>query len=446
MTTDVITKRIKVEISADGYSAYVVAVEPDLLPADIQNALATSGVIFGLDPRAPFDALNAIGQPVLAASGTHHVDGSDGRIEINLSHERTPAEIKFGITNIREGEIFGAIVKPTNGSAGLDVFGRQTRQQRGKPALVLAGQNIKQIDTDDRIKLAATADGNLKISNSSVEIVPEYIIHGDIEYSDGDLEFVGTLKVLGDVKGNCRLKVGHNLCVEGSVEDASIMAGGDAVIKGSFVGRGYGLIRAAGNVSVHVILNQTIEAGGSITITKESVNAHLIASDSIEARAAIIMGGTVTAANKIQVRTLGGELYSTTRVRLGMRELVNEELAAINKDIELHGKVTAELKSEMYTLVRDKINGNAFDEEKAERLKALQDKLREQNDIIAQLKKKDVSALEVNRKQCPKLSVLGTIHQSVTAEIRGVRLPLKQSYTNVVFEESNNEIIRTRNL
>ena len=74
---------------------------------------------------------------------------------------------------------------------------------------------------------------------------------------------------------------------------------GIGIFAESFVGRGDGLIRAAGNVEVHVVLNQMIEAGGAITIMKESVNAHLIAADEVYGKFAVIIGGIITAGNRI---------------------------------------------------------------------------------------------------------------------------------------------------
>ncbi|HQT92328.1 MAG TPA: FapA family protein, partial [Candidatus Kryptobacter bacterium] len=254
--------------------------------------------------------------------------------------------------------------------------------------------------------------------------------------------------ITGDVKGSGSLKVKHDLFVQGSVEDAKIIAEGSVTVTGSFVGRGDGLIRARGNVAVNVVLNQMVEAGESVIIGKESVNAHLIASDSILATKAIIMGGTVAAGEKIEVHTLGGELYSTTRVKLGLTELLNEDMTAIDKEIELQTKSIDHLKNEVYVLVRDRIDGNNnFTAEKADQLKILQGKLQRQNEYVKELNaKKQETVVEMSRKRSPKLTVLGTIHPSVAAEINGVRLSLKQSYNNVTFEELRNEIIRTKNL
>ncbi len=447
METEVISKGIKIEVAEDASAAFVVVSDPELLPSDVQAALEANGVVFGVDDAAPSDAIKNVGQRVLAASAIKCIDGTNGRLEILSLRERTPAEIKFGITNVYAGETLAFIHNPTAGSPGKDVFGREIKQCPGKPAGLLVGPSVKQTILEDRTKLDAGVDGNLKFGGNTIEIIPEHIIREDIDYSDGELDFAGSLKILGDVKGSCCLNVKHNILIQGSVEDARLIAGGDVTIKGSFVGRGDGLIRAAQNVEVHVVLNQMIEAGGSITVTKECVNAHLIATDSIIARSAIIMGGVVTAGNEIEVRTLGGELYSTTRVKLGIQELLNEDLNAVNKEIELQSKSTADLKSEIYVLVRDRMDGNDFSQEKSERLKFLQAKLRVQNELINKLaEKKDATSREIVRKRSPKLIVLGTIHQSVVVEINRVGFGLKQGYSNVTFEESKDEIIRTRNL
>jgi uncharacterized protein (DUF342 family) len=442
-----IQRGVKVEVSSDGYEAYVTAEEENLQPIDIQAALEAYGIVYGVDSKAIIEAPANRGSRVLVATGSRHEDGKDAWFEVVKNREESPENEKFGIRNIYAGETIGIIHKSTAGSVGVDVYGRKVQPKEGKKINIFAGPNVKRIETDDQIIFEATADGNLRLSSSSVEVITEHVIRGDVDYSDGEIEFAGTLKIYGDVKGSGNLRVKHDVFIQGSVEDAKIISGGNVTVKGSFVGRGDGLIKAAGNVDVYVVLNQMVEAGGSITVIKEAVNAHLIAVNEIYGKTATVMGGIVAAGNKIEVRTLGGELYSTTKVRLGMQELLGEDLKAIEKEIEIQSRATEEIKSQIYLLVRDRIDGNNFTSEKADHLKLLQSKLKEMNEVINQLNaKKQETSVEMSRKRSPKLVVTGTIHQSVVAEINGVRFALKQSYNNVTFEESKGEIVRTKNL
>jgi uncharacterized protein len=442
-----LSRKINIEVSDDGYEAYATIDEPDLQLADIQAALEANGIVYGIDQKACLDAISVPGQRVLVASGARHDDGKDGFFEESGNHEESETEKKFGIRNVYIGDAIGVVHKPTAGSVGVDVFGRKVQPRQGRATNVFTGPNIKRIGTDDDTRLEAAADGDLRIGKASIEIVPEHVIHEDIDYSDGELEFAGSLRITGDVKGSGKLRVKHDVFVQGSVEDAEIIAGGNVTVTGSFVGRGDGLIRAGESVQVNVVLNQMIEARGTIRIGKESVNARLIAGEAVIAPKGIIMGGTVTAGDKVETWTLGGELYSITKVKLGLRELLNADMGAIDKEIEIQTKSVEQLKNEIYILVRDRIDNNNFTAEKAEQLKALQAKLQSQNDLIKELSsKKQVTTVEMSRKRSPKLTVFATIHQSVVAEINGVRVPLKQSFNNVTFEELKNEIIRTKNL
>lgn len=441
-----IAKKIGVEVSKDSYEAYVVVEEPELQPADVQAALEANGVVYGVENDAIIEALGNIGNKVLVASGSRHSDGKDGWFERITSDRETEGEKNFGITNIYAGEVIGVIHKPVPGSVGVDVLGRKVQPKQGKVVNIFSGANVKRTETEERITLEATADGNLKISNANIEITTDFTIRQDVDYSDGELQIAGSLRIFGDVKGSGSIKVKHDVHIQGSVEDAKIIAGGNVTIKGSFVGRGDGLIRAGGNVEVSVVLNQMVQAGGLITLTKESVNAHLIASDKVVADRAIIMGGVVTAGNEIRVRSLGGETYSTTKVKLGAGELFTEDMKVIDKDIQILTKVSEQVKNEIYLLVRDRIDGNNFTAEKANQLKRLQNKVQETNEAVKQLTtKKQETSMEMNRRRTPKLIALGTIHESVVVEINGVRSALKQSYNNVTIQESNNEIIHTKN-
>ncbi len=440
-------KTIGTEISSDGYEAYVIVEDRSVQLSEVEAALESSGVVYGIEKNTLVEAIENPGRRVVVATGSRHTDGTDGWFERTESRPETDSERKFGIRSINAGETIGVIHKRTQGSVGVDVFGRKVQPKQGKQFNIFTSSNIKRKELDSQTVLEAVADGNLKIDSASIEIVPDLVIRQDVDYSDGEIEFAGSLRIIGDVKGSGSLKVKHNVHVQGSVEDAKIISGGDVTVKGSFVGRGDGLIRAKGNIEISVILNQMVESGGSITITKESVNAHLIAYDVIDAPHAVIMGGTIVAGNKIEVQTLGGEHYSTTKVRLGSKELLTEGNLAIDKEIELQKKVCEKLKNEIYLLVRDRIDGNNFTSEKEENLKLAQNKLQEVAGLLKALAdKKNEAVADLSKKKCPKLVILKTVHQSVVIEINGVRLGLKQSFDNVTFEESKNEIVRTKNI
>jgi uncharacterized protein (DUF342 family) len=438
---------IEAEISSDCYEAYIVVKDKNTQLSAIEAALESNGVVYGIDGNAMVEAIENPGRRVMVAAGSRHTDGADGWFERKENRPATDSEQKFGITNINAGETIGIIHKRTPGSIGVDVFGRKVLPKQGAHLNIFTSPNIKRTESDAQIVLEAAADGNLKIGSASIEIVPELVIRQDVDYSDGEIEFAGSLRIVGDVKGSGNLKVKHDVFIQGSVEDAKIISGGSVTVKGSFVGRGEGLIRAKGNVEVSVVLNQMVESGGSITISKESVNAHLIAGDTINATRAVIMGGTIVAGNKIEVQTLGGEHYSTTKVRLGTTELLAEGNLAIDKEMELQKKVCENLKNEIYLLVRDRIDGNNFTSEKDAQLKISQNRIQEITGLLKSLAdKKNGAAVEVSKKKSPKLVILSTVHQSVVIEINGVRLGLKQSFKSVTFEESKNEIVRTKNL
>ncbi len=441
------SRRIRIEVSNDSYEAYVTVDERDPQLSDIQAALEANGIVYGIDLKELLTGISMPGRRVLVATGTRHTDGIDGFFVEARGRTGWEAKNRFGIRNFYAGDTVGVIHKPTTGIVGIDIYGRKVQPKQGRPMNMLTGPNIKRIETEDEIRLEAAADGNLSVGEASIDIIGEHTVHGDIDYSDGELEFAGTLRITGDVKGSSRLKVKHDVHVQGSVEDAEIIAGGNVTVEGSFVGRGDGTIRAGGNADVRVVLNQMIEARGSVTIGKESVNARIIAANSIFAKNAIIMGGMMTAGEKIEVQTLGGDLYPTTKVKLGLEELLIEDASAIDKEIEIQTKSIDRLKNGIYILVRDRIDSKNFTAEKLNQLKALQAELQRQNESVKHLNgKKQQKAVEISRKRRPRLTVLGTVHQSVTAEINGVRIPLKQSATNVTFEELRNDIIRTKNL
>ncbi len=328
----------RIEISSDNYEACAIVDDPTTQLSQIEALLESNGVVYGIDNGALVEALKNPGRRTVVATGSRHTDGIDGWFERIENHPATESGKKFGIDSVNVGEIIGIIHKRTSGTVGVDVFGRKVQPKQGKQFNVFSSPNIKRTDSETQTVLEAATDGNLKTDDVSIEILPEHVIRQDIDYSNGEIEFAGSLRIMGDLKGSGSLNVKHDVSIDGSVEDARIISGGSVTVRGSFVGRGEGIIRAKGDVEVGVILNQTIQSAGSITIRKECVNAHLVASDAINAPHAIIMGGTLVAGNKIEVHTLGGEHYSTTKVRLGTKELLNEDNLATERELELQKK------------------------------------------------------------------------------------------------------------
>ncbi|HQT90585.1 MAG TPA: FapA family protein, partial [Candidatus Kryptobacter bacterium] len=183
---ELISKKIKIDVSSDGYEAYLTVDEPDIQMPDIQAAIEANGIAYGIDQKASLGAISNTGQHVLVASGSRHTDGTDAFFEQADVRVESEAEKKFGIKNVFVGDLVGVIHKPTTGSVGIDVYGRKVQPKQGRAANMFTGPNIKRIETGDEIRLEAGVDGNLRVSNASIEILEEHIIHEDIDYSDGE--------------------------------------------------------------------------------------------------------------------------------------------------------------------------------------------------------------------------------------------------------------------
>ncbi|MCB9206893.1 MAG: DUF342 domain-containing protein [Ignavibacteriales bacterium] len=65
------------------------------------------------------------------------------------------------------------------------------------------------------------------------------------------------------------------------VGDAVIESGKNITIRGGFLGKGKGVIKAEGDVELKFVENQKVFTRGSLTIGKEALNAQLFVKNSI---------------------------------------------------------------------------------------------------------------------------------------------------------------------
>lgn len=79
--------------------------------------------------------------------------------------------------------------------------------------------------------LVAGRNGDLVVSNSTISVLPVYVINGDVCLSTGSIVFPGSIVVKGHVRKGFDVKSGGNVYIHGSVEEgASAEAEGKVVI------------------------------------------------------------------------------------------------------------------------------------------------------------------------------------------------------------------------
>lgn len=328
-------------------------------PDEIGNALVEQGIVFGVD-RARIDAAFAAGrcERVAIAHGQPVQEGEATRFEPLYDKEDKSSE-EDDLDRIRYADLCHILLVNPG-----DRLMRRVPPVQGKNGTNLKGQTVfpkptPEIPFRNDLKGAAPAqnDPNLLVATSGGQPVPfdngvmvnPVIEVLDVDLRTGSIEFEGTLRVGGDIKAGMHIKVSGDVIVNGAMEAAQIVAGGNVAIRGGIVGHPdsrpgaqslpetTARIYCDGSVQAMFMENAHVEAGKSILINRSSRQCELIAREEIVvgkggAKTGQIIGGRTQATQRIATGILGASTGIKTYVQAGLDPYLEKQIAAKDQE------------------------------------------------------------------------------------------------------------------
>jgi uncharacterized protein len=452
---EALREHISVKVATDGFEAFVLddGTHATVTEEGLRELLAAAGVVHGILD----DSLKAVvqgeinGQPVVVARGTRPVNGKDGWVEYFFDHQRAkPVEDEAGkvdlhemhfIHNVMEGKTLAVIHAAEPGTPGTLVTGQVVPAKPGLKPQVHPGSQTRFVP-DEPASIVAVCSGNVLLrSDGTIEVQPLVVINGNVDFSTGNIDFVGSLKVFGDIKSDFTVKVQKDLEVLGNVEDAVVEAGGSVHVHKGFIGSGKGTIKAGGSITVQHVLNQSVVSDKDIIIEKETVNGNLKAGGRVAVPRGTIAGGTVEANEEIEVNDLGTGEHSHGRIRVGRKGLIIERLAQIDKELQVAGKQLADVKEGVYRLIRMKIDTGALAPDREQMLQKLQDIQKRLPDRVAELEtEKGKLTEDLKQDWKARIVVHGALFENVLVDINGVRMVADSAVKDVIIVERGGTI------
>jgi hypothetical protein len=331
-------------------------------PAMLDEALRAEGIAYGI-LRNEIDAALAAGhcERMPIACGEPAQEGTATRFEILFDREDEPSEendlerIKYAdlshILVVKPGDPLMRRIPPVAGKKGANIKGHPLLP---KPTPDMPFRNdLKGAarDKEDPDLLIAAAGGQPVLLNNGV-MVNSLIDVADVDLGTGSIAFEGTLRVGGDVKAGMRIKVTGDVVVNGTVEAAEIIAGGNVAVRGGIVGHPdtrpgsqslpetTARIFCEGTVQALFMESAHVEAGKSIVINRSARQCELIARDEIvvgKGKTGQITGGRTQATLRIATVSLGSSTGTKTYLQVGLDPYLEKHIA--NKELELKRKV-----------------------------------------------------------------------------------------------------------
>ncbi|MEG1367103.1 MAG: FapA family protein, partial [Oscillospiraceae bacterium] len=240
---------------------YIEPPEEDAAPPteeDIRAALSRSGVVYGIkeDYIARLVERPIYKRKIKIAQGKAAAPGIDGKVTytFNVSSDLMPQIDEHGIAdykslnfihNVKQGDLLCDIVRSTVGFSGISVCGDVITGRSGTSSGLVCGVNT--LLSDDRTKLYASCNGQVFLKGKTV-YVRRTLTVDNVDSSTGNILFVGSVHVKGDVTSGFSVRAGGNITIDGVAENAVLVSGNNISISDGIKGSGKALIVADGNV------------------------------------------------------------------------------------------------------------------------------------------------------------------------------------------------------
>lgn len=306
--------------------------------------LTSKNIVYGLKNNdiMKFFTNPAYCTDILIAEGTPPRHGTDARIEYYFEQDvkarptlNEDGSVDFfhlnTISHCKKGDILARLLPEDNGDYGRSIYDEKIKPRDVKRASFKYGRNIAL--SEDRQVLISEVDGHVTLVEDKV-FVSNVLEVENVDNATGNIEFEGSVKINGNVCSNFQVKAKGNIEVKGVVEGATLVSGGDIIIARGMNGMGKGVLTAEGNIVSKFIENAKVTARGYVST--ESILHSVVAAGAeitVTGKKGFITGGRVSAANLIQVKTLGSPMGADTIVEVGADPSVKIRIQQLQKQL-----------------------------------------------------------------------------------------------------------------
>jgi len=370
-------------LSADKLHAWVLVFPPtgqgrELTRELLHQALEDQGITYGLDERLA-DRLahdeERYFHLFLIAQGKPAFDGKNGNIVDYVPRvvERVLQVDEYDqvdytalnlIHNVKEGQEICRLIRPTEGEPGRTVLDQEIPAKSGKAVPLPKGRNTE--ISADGDALLASVSGHVEFTGRSFQVKPVLEIPGNVDFSTGNIKFLGDVSIKGDVLTGFTVRAMGSIWVGGVIEAGStVEAGGDLTVVKGILGDGTTTVRAHRCIFSKYIENATIYVRENLQ-TDAIINGSIYCDGEVIVRSGrgTIMGGRIWAAKKVSATAVGARSECRTAIALGglpctnfEREQVRKELKELEMELEkLECQLDSPVKASLLSKVRVKLN------------------------------------------------------------------------------------------
>ncbi len=341
---------ISVSIQDSEMKAYI-SVAPqneggaDISADDIVAHLAEHEITTGIkhDVLRRFEDDPQFNESILVAEGTKADKGKDAKIIFNFENQpnyaptiTTGDRVDFKninlIRNVIEGQILARKSPPENGKNGITVTGKEIQTTNGKDIPILIGEHVRL--SEDGLTAYASINGHVTTHQGKISVHPLYIVSGDVNLKTGNVTFLGTVIVKGNIDDGFSVEATKMIEVYGFVGKARLHSDGNIVVHRGIAGKGEATIECGGNLWSKFIENTTVDAQGLVVVSDGIINSLISTRKKVICRGkrANIVGGVTRAIQGVDANSIGSIASSETIIEVGFDPRLRESIIAMNNE------------------------------------------------------------------------------------------------------------------
>lgn len=358
---------LAIDISKDDIVATVTAMAPAMGGAEISadmivRALETQGVVVGIenDKIDEFVDNPVYGAPCEVAHAIMPHNGNDAYMQYNFeidssklrAKETEDGKVNFKelnqIQNVVKGQPLAVKIPLEKGKGGKTLGGNYMEAKDGRDIKIPLGQNVE-LDKDGVTVIASIA-GRVMFEDGRIKVDP-VIEYDSIGIKTGNIEFLGSVIVKGNVDDGYNLKATGNIEIGGTVGKSSLISEhGNIIVARGIFGHDEGSVKCGKSLWTKFIQSAKVEVEDFCIVSDSIMNSEVSAMKRIilNGKKAQITGGHLFATEEIAAKNIGSpgggtetilEVGFDPRLKHRLEELQNNQNALVKELEEIENNI-----------------------------------------------------------------------------------------------------------
>lgn len=208
---------------------------------EIRKVLSDKNIVYGIDEEAIKKAsTDKKVDNLVIAKGLKAIDDENDEIKINIEEVKSDENLEDkkidyraakAIKSVDVGDLIAELIIGREGKDGVNIYGNPIKRKLKKSLQLKVGEGCK-IEGN---RVIAIREGQLSIKGNTFIVHQVLEVDNDVDIKSGNIKFVGDVKINRNVSEGMTVEAGNNLEIDGNIEQATIMARGNCILRGSVI-------------------------------------------------------------------------------------------------------------------------------------------------------------------------------------------------------------------